>query len=168
MDIYELTISSSSPTSNSLFATCEGSLYRVIQVPDSDDEPTPSNSPTTQRPVDGNAEPPKLNGSNGSTIYSSGVDDNQPNEVRHSRRKRNHSLTKINYHYRNYSSHSSSRRSNSSSSDDKDNDDDDDDDDESNRDNDATNNNRFVPSLRNHLNNKKPRQNGNNDMLNYD
>lgn len=63
----------------------------------------------------------KLNGTHSNSLapaYSSGVDDDQPNEVRHSRRKRNHSLTTNNYHFTNYSSHSSSRLSNSSSSDD--------------------------------------------------
>lgn len=48
---------------------------------------------------------------------SSGVDDDQPNEFRNSRRKRRaNSLTTANFHFANYSSHSSSRLSNSSSS----------------------------------------------------
>lgn len=52
--------------------------------------------------------------------YSSGVDDEQPSETRHSRRKRNHSLTNSFHYAGNLSSHSSSRLSNSSSSDDDD------------------------------------------------
>lgn len=52
--------------------------------------------------------------------YSSGVDDEQPSETRHSRRKRNHSLTNSFHFAGNLSSHSSSRLSDSSSSDDDD------------------------------------------------
>lgn len=52
--------------------------------------------------------------------YSSGVDDEQPNETRHSRRKRNHSLTNGFHYAGNLSSHSSSWLSDSSSSDDDD------------------------------------------------
>lgn len=53
-----------------------------------------------------------------SVAYSSGVDDAQPSETRHSRRKRNHSLTNTFHYTGNLSSHSSSRFSDSSSSDD--------------------------------------------------
>lgn len=94
-----------------------GQLFRIVQAPDSDDEPTPENSPASHSV--NLSVPTKLNGTSSTKLapaYSS-VDDDQPNEVRHSRRKRNHSLTN-NYHFTIYSSHSSSRHSNSSSSDD--------------------------------------------------
>lgn len=96
-----------------------GALFRIVQAPDSDDEPSPENSPALHNV--NHSVPIKLNGTNSTNLaqaYSSGVDDDQPNEIRHSRRKRNHSLTTNNYHFTNYSSHSSSRLSNSSSSDD--------------------------------------------------
>lgn len=82
-------------------------------MPDSDDDPTPQNSPPSSHR---NSASIKLNGHNSTTtanVYSSGVDDEQPNESRHSRR-----LSA--YHYGNFSSHSSSRLSNSSTSDDDD------------------------------------------------
>lgn len=89
----------------------------------------------------------KINGThapNTTRTYSSGVDDEQPNETRHSRRKRNHSMTTTNYHYTHYSSHSSSRLSDSSSSDD----------------DDTTSNDSSAPFFSNNLI-KKPKQSGN-------
>lgn len=81
-------------------------------MPDSDDDPTPQNSPPSSiRSI----VPIKMNGSSHSfhspAVYSSGVDDEQPNDNRHSRRV-------ASYHYSNLSSHSSSRLSNSTSEDD--------------------------------------------------
>lgn len=96
-----------------------GANFRIVQTPDSDDEPTPDSSPIIQPNV-GPVPAIKVNGvhtASTAPAYSSGVDDDQPNE-RNSRRKRNHSLTTTNYHFTNYSSHSSSRLSNSSSDDD--------------------------------------------------
>lgn len=113
-----------------------GANFRIIQAPDSDDEPTPDSSPQTPQ-----APPTKLNGVHlKNTGYSSGVDDDQPSE-RNSRRKRNHSLTTTNYHFTHYSSHSSSRLSNSSS-----------DGDDTSSDDDSS-----LPFFSNHLNNKKKR-----------
>lgn len=101
-----------------------GTLFRIAQTPDSDDDPTPQNSPPLSQSTMrlNHPTPVKVNGIHKfNNAYSSGVDDEQPNETRHSRRKRNHSLTN-NYHYNNnnFSSHSSSRLSDSSSSDDDD------------------------------------------------
>lgn len=101
---------------HNLFRFELGANFRIVQTPDSDDEPTPDSSPASQ-----NVQAPaiKVNGvhsTNTAPAYSSGVDDDQPSE-RNSRRKRNHSLTTTNYHFTNYSSHSSSRLSNSSSDD---------------------------------------------------
>lgn len=98
--------------STSTGITSNGSLFRVAQMPDSDDDPTPQNSPPSSIR---NIVPIKMNGSshsfNSPTVYSSGVDDEQPNDTRHTRRV-------TSYHYSNLSSHSSSRLSNSSSDDD--------------------------------------------------
>lgn len=98
--------------STSTGITSNGSLFRVAQMPDSDDDPTPQNSPPSSIR---DTVPIKVNGSshsfNSPTVYSSGVDDEQPNDTRHSRRV-------TSYHYSNLSSHSSSRLSNSSSDDD--------------------------------------------------
>lgn len=124
-----------------------GANFRIVQTPDSDDEPTPDSSPVLQ-----NIQTPitKVNGTHATTTapaYSSGVDDDQPSE-RNSRRKRNHSLTTANYHFTNYSSHSSSRLSNSSSSDD----------------DDTSSDDSSLPFFSNHLSKtKRPKQNNNNE-----
>lgn len=107
-----------------------GTLFRIAQTPDSDDDPTPQNSPPLSRAAPVNTVPIKMNGGHilksatttdaAAVAYSSGVDDEQPNEIRHSRRKRNHSLTNSFHYAGNLSSHSSSRLSDSSSSDDDD------------------------------------------------
>lgn len=118
----------------SIFLT--GTNFRIVQAPDSDDEPTPDSSPQSVQ-----VSATKVNGAHSkSTAYSSGVDDDQPSE-RNSRRKRNHSLTTTNYHFTRYSSHSSSRLSNSSS-----------DDDDTSSDDDSS-----LPFFSNHLGNKKKR-----------
>lgn len=107
-----------------------GTLFRIAQAPDSDDDPTPQNSPPLSRAAPVNTVPIKMNGIHNiksatntepsSVAYSSGVDDEQPSETRHSRRKRNHSLSNSFHYAGNFSSHSSSRLSDSSSSDDDD------------------------------------------------
>lgn len=124
---------------------CVGANFRIVQTPDSDDEPTPDSSPISQ-----NVQAPatKVNGVHHTTstapAYSSGVDDDQPSE-RNSRRKRNHSLTTTNYHFTNYSSHSSSRLSNSSSDGD-----------------DTSSDDSSLPFFSNHLS-KRPKQAENNE-----
>lgn len=149
---FSLKIKRTEANRNSLISMFLGSLFRVIQTPDSDDDPTPGNSPVAQNVAHPSTVPTKMNGTN-APAYSSGVDvdDDQPNEVRHSRRKRNHSLTTSNYHYTNYSSHSSSRLSNSSSSDD----------------DDTSSNDSSIPFFTNHLN-KRPKRNGNNELIRLD
>lgn len=102
-----------------------GASYRAIQSPDSDDDPTPRNSPPiTQR---AQIRTIRLNGHSGpkaNTTYSSGgVDDEPINDNRsyhrHTRRKRHNSVnTNFQLHCSHFSSHSSSRISNSSSSED--------------------------------------------------
>lgn len=91
-----------------------GGNFRIIQEPDSDEDPTTDSSPASQHAN----QVTKVNGTHTTVVpvYSS-VDDDQPSE-RNSRRKRNHSLTTTNFHFPHYSSHSSSRLSNSSSDDD--------------------------------------------------
>lgn len=117
-----------------------GANWRIYEIVDSDDEPTPDSSPVAQAPVT------KVNGVNTAPAYSSGVDDDQPNE-RNSRRKRNHSLTTAaNFHFTNYSSHSSSRLSNSSSSDD----------------DDTSSDDSSLPFFASHLS-KRPKQSDNNE-----
>lgn len=100
-----------------LFAFWSGANFRIVQTPDSDDEPTPDSSPVSQSVSQAPAT--KVNGvhSTNTAPYSSGVDDDQPSE-RNSRRKRHHSLTTTNYHFTNYSSHSSSDDDDDTSSDD--------------------------------------------------
>lgn len=86
-----------------------GSPPRPIYVLDSDDESLPeSSSKTPNGTSKTNTAKLPITGSHD----SSGVDDDQPNEVRYTRRKRRHST---NYSHRNHSSHSSSHRSNNSS-----------------------------------------------------
>lgn len=127
-----------------------GANFRIVQTPDSDDEPTPDSSPVSQ--VNSQAPAAKANGVHTVTTapaYSSGVDDDQPSE-RNSRRKRNHSLTTANYHFTNYSSHSSSRLSNSSSSDD----------------DDTSSDDSSLPFFSNHLS-KRPKPNNENNEASH-
>lgn len=100
-----------------------GIPFRIAQTPDSDDDASPQNSPQISQSNNNlpAAVPIKTNGvHNLNPAYSSGVDDEQPDENRlynrNGRRKRNHLLTNS-YHYTHYSSHSSSRLSSTGSSD---------------------------------------------------
>lgn len=100
-----------------------GSTFRAIQSPDSDDDPTPRNSPPiTNRTYVRTA---RLNGNNphkpNVTYSSGGVDDESGHDNRYynrnSRRRRNNSLNaNFQFHHSNFSSHSSSRISSSGSS----------------------------------------------------
>lgn len=100
-----------------------GIPFRIAQTPDSDDDASPQNSPPISQSTNNlpGVVPIKTNGiHNTKPPYSSGVDDEHPDENRlynrNGRRKRNHLLTNS-YHYTNYSSHSSSRLSSTGSSD---------------------------------------------------
>lgn len=90
-----------------------GSMFRTSQLPDSDDDPTPQNSPPMIRP-------PRYNGTRTnkpSSAYSSGGVDDEPlsGSRRHSWRKRNNSgNANFPIHHSQLSSHSSSRISSSS------------------------------------------------------
>lgn len=125
-----------------------GANFRIVQAPDSDDEPTPDSSPILQINVLAQ-QTVKLNGvhtTNTAPAYSSGVDDDQPNE-RNSRRKRNHSITTTNYHFPNYSSPSSSRFSNTSTDDD-----------------DISSDDSSLPFFKSNYLNKRPKQVDNNEV----
>lgn len=111
---------------NNKFSLIVGTLFHAavtVQSPDSDDDPTPQNSPPITRHT--LIRTTRQNGCHKPNIvtYSSGgVDDEPFNEnrpyTRHSRRKRNHSLnTNFQLHYSHLSSHSSSRISSSSGED---------------------------------------------------
>lgn len=96
--------------STSTGITSNGQLFRLAQShADSDDDPSPENSPR--------AIPVPINGSHHSlNNYSSGIDDERPNRSR--RRKTNISLNRNQNNFGHYSSHSNSRLSSSCSEDD--------------------------------------------------
>lgn len=107
----------------------KGLLFRIAPTAvDSEDDPTPPNSGTESEPVAlVRVIPMPINGTHNfeATSYSSGIDDEHPNEDRHHhhyhhqvRRKRNVSSMPANgTGYAHYSSHSNSRLSSSCSQD---------------------------------------------------
>lgn len=99
--------------STSTGITSNGHLFRLAQShADSDDDPSPENSPR--------AIPVPINGSHHSlNNYSSGIDDERPNRYHSSRRRKtNISLNRNQNNFGHYSSHSNSRLSSSCSEDD--------------------------------------------------
>lgn len=103
--------------STSTGITSNGQLFRVAQSnADSDDDPSPENSPRAI-PIPINGTHHSLNVNN----YSSGIDDERPNNNRYNslrRRKANISLNRNQNNFGHYSSHSNSRLSSSCSEDD--------------------------------------------------
>lgn len=105
----------------------KGLLFRIAPTAvDSEDDPTPPNSGTESEPVAlVRVIPMPINGTHNfeATSYSSGIDDEHPNEDRNHhyhhqvRRKRNVSSMPAGTGYAHYSSHSNSRLSSSCSQD---------------------------------------------------
>lgn len=100
--------------STSTGITSNGQLFRAQSTADSDDDPSPENSPRAiSIPINGTHH--SLNVNN----YSSGIDDERPNHYNSSRRRKTNVLLNRNQNnYGHYSSHSNSRLSSSCSEDD--------------------------------------------------
>lgn len=109
-------------TSTGITNTSNGQLFRRLAHQshvDSDDDPSPENSPRSSAiPIPNNGSHHSLNVNN----YSSGIDDERPNRYNNSRRRKtNISLNRQQLNnYGHYSSHSNSRLSSSCSDDDDD------------------------------------------------